>query len=73
MLKLYEERKALVNEILDYIGVNEIERQASEEEVYDSITGLAEAIMAIREVDTDITGETSDQLVNKILTHLAQY
>lgn len=73
MLKLYEERKALVNEILDYIGVNEIERQASEEEVYDSITGLAEAIMAIRDVDTDITGETSDQLVNKILTHLAQY
>lgn len=73
MLKLYEERKALVNEILDYIGVNEIERQASEEEVYDSITGLAEAIMAIREVDTDITGEPSDQLVNKILTHLAQY
>ena len=73
MLKLYEERKALVDEILDYIGVNEIERQASEEEVYDSITGLAEAIMAIRDVDTDITGETSDQLVNKILTHLAQY
>lgn len=73
MLKLYEERKALVNEILDYISVNEIERQTSEEEVYDSITGLAETIMAIREVDTDITGEPSDQLVNKILAHLAKY
>ena len=73
MVKLYEERIELVNQILNFIGVSDAERQICEEELYDSVTGVAEAIMSIKDADSDITGECSEQLINKILEHFAKY
>ena len=72
-LKLYSERSALIKEILTYIGVTETEWPFCEHNLHQCITGLGEALAAIKEVDSDITGECSEELITKILVHLAKY
>lgn len=72
-LKLYAERSTLIKEILTYIGVTEAEWPSCESNLHKCLTGLGETLAAIKEVDSDITGECSDELITKILEHLAKY
>ena len=73
MDKLFDERIDLVDATLTFIGVTDEERKYCGPALHQAIDELGAAIHAIKEVDSDITGECSEQLIMKIFEHLKKY